>query len=100
MTEESETRVSEPDPSFFRVLSEEAWLSLAPAIAAHVFRLAGIYGPGRSALDTVRKEALLSRLAAPRSESGRGVGGGGGVRGGTGWVGSRASLCLEFMSPT
>jgi len=73
VTEESETRISEPDPSFFRVLSEEAWLSLAPAVPAHVFRLAGIYGPGRSALDTVRKDALLSRVAAPRSESGRGV---------------------------
>ena len=31
-----------------RVLAEEAWRALA---GAHVFRLAGIYGPGRSALD-------------------------------------------------
>lgn len=31
-----------------RVLAEEAWRAVA---GAHVFRLAGIYGPGRSALD-------------------------------------------------
>ena len=34
-----------------RVLAEEAWRALA---GAHVFRLAGIYGPGRSALDPAR----------------------------------------------
>ena len=34
-----------------RVLAEEAWRALANA---HVFRLAGIYGPGRSALDQAR----------------------------------------------
>jgi nucleoside-diphosphate-sugar epimerase len=34
-----------------RVQAEEAWRSLA---GAHVFRLAGIYGPGRSALDQAR----------------------------------------------
>ncbi len=35
-----------------RVAAEAAWLGLDPP--AHLFRLAGIYGPGRSALDTVR----------------------------------------------
>jgi nucleoside-diphosphate-sugar epimerase len=35
-----------------RVAAEEGWLSLGLPI--HLFRLAGIYGPGRSALDTVR----------------------------------------------
>ncbi|HVJ51018.1 MAG TPA: SDR family oxidoreductase [Aliidongia sp.] len=35
-----------------RVAAERAWTALEPA--AHLFRLAGIYGPGRSALDTVR----------------------------------------------
>ena len=34
-----------------RVLAEEAWRALP---GAHVFRLAGIYGPGRSALDQAR----------------------------------------------
>lgn len=35
-----------------RVAAEASWRGLAPP--AHVFRLAGIYGPGRSALDQVR----------------------------------------------
>jgi nucleoside-diphosphate-sugar epimerase len=35
-----------------RLLAERAWL--ARAQPAHLFRLAGIYGPGSSALDTVR----------------------------------------------
>lgn len=37
-----------------RVAAEQAWSALAPEAPAHLFRLAGIYGPGRSALDTVR----------------------------------------------
>ena len=35
-----------------RLEAETAWLALPQS--AHLFRLAGIYGPGRSALDTVR----------------------------------------------
>jgi nucleoside-diphosphate-sugar epimerase len=35
-----------------RLAAERAWLALPQP--AHLFRLAGIYGPGRSALDTVR----------------------------------------------
>lgn len=35
-----------------RLAAETAWLGLSQP--AHLFRLAGIYGPGRSALDTVR----------------------------------------------
>lgn len=38
-----------------RVMAEKAWFGLKTAAAIHSFRLAGIYGPGRSALDTVRK---------------------------------------------
>jgi nucleoside-diphosphate-sugar epimerase len=37
-----------------RALAEAAWVALLPAVPVHLFRLAGIYGPGRSALDTVR----------------------------------------------
>lgn len=39
-----------------RVAAEDAWLDLQRehGVPAHLFRLAGIYGPGRSALDTVR----------------------------------------------
>lgn len=39
-----------------RIEAEAAWLALQEArgLPVHVFRLAGIYGPGRSALDAVR----------------------------------------------
>ena len=39
-----------------RARAEEQWLSLfrSDNLPVHVFRLAGIYGPGRSALDSVR----------------------------------------------
>lgn len=38
-----------------RVAAEEAWLDLVHVgLPVHVFRLAGIYGPGRNALDAVR----------------------------------------------
>ncbi|HWI26001.1 MAG TPA: SDR family oxidoreductase [Stellaceae bacterium] len=39
-----------------RVAAEQGWLELRRehGVPVHVFRLAGIYGPGRSALDTVR----------------------------------------------
>jgi nucleoside-diphosphate-sugar epimerase len=40
-----------------RVAAEAAWLELwhRHGLPVHLFRLAGIYGPGRSALDTVRR---------------------------------------------
>ena len=40
----------------YRVAAEQAWLDLSAAcgIPMHVFRLAGIYGPGRSVLDQLR----------------------------------------------
>ena len=39
-----------------RIVSEEAWLNCVSTIGlpVHVFRLAGIYGPGRSAIDQLR----------------------------------------------
>lgn len=39
-----------------RVKAEEQWLSLVKShnLPVHVFRLSGIYGPGRSALDSIR----------------------------------------------
>jgi nucleoside-diphosphate-sugar epimerase len=55
--------VSETDPprpasarARRRVAAEDGWLGLyrAQEVPVHVFRLAGIYGPGRSALDQVR----------------------------------------------
>jgi nucleoside-diphosphate-sugar epimerase len=40
-----------------RLAAEEAWRDLQrrSGLPIHIFRLAGIYGPGRSALDTVRQ---------------------------------------------
>ncbi len=40
-----------------RVAAEDAWLALhrKHGLPVHVFRLAGIYGPGRSAIDTVKR---------------------------------------------
>lgn len=53
--EESELRPSSKRGSR-RAKAEEQWLSLLKShdLPVHIFRLAGIYGPGRSALDTVR----------------------------------------------
>lgn len=48
-----------------RVAAEEGWMALARVgHQVHVFRLAGIYGPGRSALDTVR-EGRARRVVKP-----------------------------------
>lgn len=55
VNEESELR-PETRRGLRRVRSEEQWLSLfrEHGLPVHIFRLAGIYGPGRSALDSVR----------------------------------------------
>jgi nucleoside-diphosphate-sugar epimerase len=44
-----------------RLAAEERWRALAQAhgLPLHVFRLAGIYGPGRSPLDAVRRGSAL-----------------------------------------
>jgi nucleoside-diphosphate-sugar epimerase len=44
-----------------RLAAEQGWLALqrSTGLALHIFRLAGIYGPGRSALDTVRRGPVL-----------------------------------------
>jgi nucleoside-diphosphate-sugar epimerase len=46
----------------WRVAAEEAWL--ASGLPVHLFRLAGIYGPGRSALDKMR-EGRAHRVVKP-----------------------------------
>ena len=53
--ETSDLRAREPR-SLKRIGAEEQWLALwrEARLPVHVFRLAGIYGPGRSALDAVR----------------------------------------------
>lgn len=50
-----------------RVLAEQAWLHFAecvPQAQVQVFRLAGIYGPGRSAIDDLR-EGTARRIVKP-----------------------------------
>ncbi|KAG6384181.1 hypothetical protein SASPL_156020 [Salvia splendens] len=46
-----------------RLAAEEQWLCFGQnlGIAAHVFRLGGIYGPGRSAVDTILKQGPMSK---------------------------------------
>ncbi|XP_015884951.3 uncharacterized protein LOC107420494 isoform X1 [Ziziphus jujuba] len=46
-----------------RLAAEKGWFSLGHylGISANVFRLGGIYGPGRSAVDTIIKQEALSK---------------------------------------
>lgn len=50
------------DRSRRRLAAEQAWT--ASDLPVHIFRLAGIYGPGRSALDSVR-DGSARRIAKP-----------------------------------
>ena len=63
--EASELRPSSPR-SERRVAAERAWLALHRdhGLPVHVFRLAGIYGPGRNMLETVR-QGKAKRIARP-----------------------------------
>ena len=49
-----------------RLAAEQAWLALwrEQGVPVHLFRLAGIYGPGRSALDTIRS-GRAQRIVKP-----------------------------------
>lgn len=40
--------------SVARLAAEQGWLALQPSLPVHVFRLPGIYGPGRSVIDELR----------------------------------------------
>lgn len=53
-----------------RVVAEGAWAGLAGAVAVDLFRVAGIYGPGRSALDEVRA-GRARRVVKPGHAFGR-----------------------------
>jgi len=48
----------------WRVAAEQAWLALADRLPVHIFRLAGIYGPGRSSLDDL-KAGTARRILKP-----------------------------------
>lgn len=60
--DETSELVPDLDRSRRRVAAERAWLG--SGLAVHVFRLAGIYGPGRSAIDTVR-QGKARRIVKP-----------------------------------
>lgn len=49
-----------------RAIAEEQWMSLLQShgVPVHIFRLAGIYGPGRSAIDSVRV-GIARRIMKP-----------------------------------
>jgi nucleoside-diphosphate-sugar epimerase len=49
-----------------RVVAEAEWVSLLPncGLPVHIFRLAGIYGPGRSAIDSLR-DGTAKRIVKP-----------------------------------
>lgn len=68
----SETRAAAGSAGDNRLAAERAWLDLEGRsegrLRSRVFRLAGIYGPGRSALDTVSRAAAKSAMAS-RDES-------------------------------
>lgn len=55
-----------------RLLAEQQWMSLfeSSGLPVHIFRLAGIYGPGRSALDSVRA-GMARRIHKPGHAFGR-----------------------------
>ena len=53
-----------------RLLAEAAWGAFAGSRAVDLFRLAGIYGPGRSAFDTLRS-GQARRIVKPGHEFGR-----------------------------
>jgi nucleoside-diphosphate-sugar epimerase len=54
--DESSVRAPSGERGQRRLAAEDGWLALGRdhGVPVHLFRLAGIYGPGRSALDTVR----------------------------------------------
>jgi nucleoside-diphosphate-sugar epimerase len=54
----------------WRVAAEQAWAALASRCAVDVFRLAGIYGPGRSQLDALRG-GTARRILKPGHEFSR-----------------------------
>ncbi|KAL5671558.1 hypothetical protein ACJX0J_015864, partial [Zea mays] len=63
LVDEDHTVNPKSESAKLRYNAEKGWLNLIddPKLSAFVFRLGGIYGPGRSALDTLAKSKSLSR---------------------------------------
>ncbi|MBE9554784.1 MAG: SDR family oxidoreductase [Proteobacteria bacterium] len=70
--DESSERIPASERGQRRVMAEDAWLDLwrEHGIPVHIFRLAGIYGPGRNALETVR-QGRARRIHRPGQVFGR-----------------------------
>jgi nucleoside-diphosphate-sugar epimerase len=64
VTEESACLAPESSPAFSRLAVENKWLDMGGCI----FRLAGIYGPGRSALTTMQRKSQR-KIAAGRANT-------------------------------
>jgi nucleoside-diphosphate-sugar epimerase len=64
--DESSLRIPTQDRSRKRAMAEDSWLTLweRDGLPVHVFRLAGIYGPGRSAIDSLRN-GTAKRIVKP-----------------------------------
>lgn len=64
--DENSARKPTLDRSRRRALAEDGWMTLweRDGLPVHVFRLAGIYGPGRSAIDSVRS-GMAKRIVKP-----------------------------------
>jgi nucleoside-diphosphate-sugar epimerase len=64
--DESSPRTPTQDRSRKRAMAEDSWLTLweRDGLPVHVFRLAGIYGPGRSAIDSLRN-GTAKRVVKP-----------------------------------
>lgn len=70
--DESSERIPASERGRRRVMAEDSWLDLWKEhdIPVHIFRLAGIYGPGRNALETVR-QGHARRIHRPGQVFGR-----------------------------
>ncbi len=70
--DESSERSAASQRGLRRVAAEDGWLALwrHHAVPVHLFRLAGIYGPGRNALETVR-QGRARRIRKPGQVFGR-----------------------------
>ncbi len=70
--DEDSTRAATSQRGERRIAAEDSWMSLwrAHRVPVHLFRLAGIYGPGRNALETVR-QGRARRIHKPGQIFGR-----------------------------
>jgi nucleoside-diphosphate-sugar epimerase len=75
--EASPCNVADGSSAADRLRAEAEWLALHDAsdgrLATRVFRLAGIYGPGRSALDTLSRRGAAVAPASPQLDNGTGA---------------------------